>query len=352
MPDDELPQSICSNCTVKVQEAFGYKKMCEESDEKLRTYLRTRMECESRLFGDIDVPTNSREIEKIHINDLFAHADLLDENLHDDNDVDDNTHDFDYDYGSDTPNFDGDDDDDNDDEDDDDNDDFQDNKSSKTKKMTTDHRGDNCNASKSQYKMGEDFQVLNNAKKINGRYQCEMCEKTLADRRTFLLHSRLHLGIGLKHCDICGKGFAKKNHLDRHRIIHTRKNTKAMKRNRSNESNCDESAEATKSRKSTVKVRTNTKSAAVENSNRVDEARQSTAASPTNEKTNIKQEKPTTGHLPENNQSANTSNISADGSEQDELSLLNSATPVGGGRLQCPICPRNYCSFIYCRNLN
>lgn len=41
----------------------------------------------------------------------------------------------------------------------------------------------------------EDFRLANNAKKINGRFECEKCGKTLADRRTLILHLRLHLGI-------------------------------------------------------------------------------------------------------------------------------------------------------------
>lgn len=170
--------------------------MCEESDEKLRAYLRTRMECESQLFDQIDEQSNSPEIEKIHINDLFSHDDLLDENNID-------THDFD-DFGSDTQNFDG-----GGDDDDDDSDYEPESDENETKKtQTVEHSdGNQSPVSKSQYKMGEDFQVLNKAKQVNGRYQCEMCEKTLADRRTFLLHTRLHLGKNLKHCDICGKAF-------------------------------------------------------------------------------------------------------------------------------------------------
>lgn len=207
MPDDELPQSICSNCTVKVQEAFSYKKMCEDSDEKLRAYLRTRMECESKLFVQIDeLHANSPEIEKIHINDLFSHDDLLDENNLDDDD----THDFDG-FGSDTQNFDDNGDGGGDDDGDSDyvpsDDDSQEDKKTKKKETVVEHsNGNHSSVPKSEYKMGEDFQVLRSARQVNGRYQCEMCEKTLADRRTFLLHTRLHLGKNLKHCDICGKG--------------------------------------------------------------------------------------------------------------------------------------------------
>lgn len=69
--------------------------------------------------------------------------------------------------------------------------------------------------------MEDEFLITNRAKRVNGRYQCELCEKSLADRRTFLLHTRLHLGKNLKHCDICGRGFAKQNHLNRHLNTHS-----------------------------------------------------------------------------------------------------------------------------------
>lgn len=173
MPDDELPQSICSNCTVKVQEAFSYKKMCEENDGKLREYVRARMECESIMFEHTNEQTNSPEIEKIHINDFFAHDGLLDEN---------DQHDFVVDYGSDTRI------DDYIESSDSEDDAIQDKKKTKKNNMTLEIS--TADASKSQYKMGEDFQVLNNARKVNGRYQCERCDKSLADRRTFLLHTR------------------------------------------------------------------------------------------------------------------------------------------------------------------
>ncbi|XP_037040901.1 zinc finger protein 84-like isoform X2 [Bradysia coprophila] len=55
---------------------------------------------------------------------------------------------------------------------------------------------------------------------INGRYQCGKCDKSLVDRQTFRLHFRLHSGKNLKRCPICGTGFAKNNHLDRHVALH------------------------------------------------------------------------------------------------------------------------------------
>lgn len=330
MPDDDLPQNICTNCTVKVQEAFSYKKMCEENDEKLRAYLRSRIVCEPQLFGETNEQhTSSPEIEKIHISDLFVPDDLLDEHddLHDDDDDDDdfgnNTHDIDY--GSDTRNFDDDGaaDDDDDDDDDYEDDEIQIKKRAKKTKTTTEQS--EGNVTRSEYRMGEDFQVLNNAKKINGRYQCEMCEKTLADRRTFLLHTRLHLGKNLKHCDICGKGFAKKNHLDRHLAVHMRKGSKAIKRKRATEFSGD-------------KKRACKKPAALESSHPGDSANSVAEVADANTtigNTTIKQEKPAN-----DNEQLPNANAAADVGDQDEMNLVKSAVQVSGGRIQCPICPR------------
>lgn len=55
---------------------------------------------------------------------------------------------------------------------------------------------------------------------VDGRYKCGKCDKSLVDKRTFKLHFRLHTGKNLKRCPICGTGFAKNNHLDRHVTLH------------------------------------------------------------------------------------------------------------------------------------
>lgn len=63
-------------------------------------------------------------------------------------------------------------------------------------------------------------------KMINGRLQCHLCEKTLADRKTLKHHIRLHTGKNLKKCTICGRGFTKPNHLERHMRCHEKKEYK------------------------------------------------------------------------------------------------------------------------------
>lgn len=61
---------------------------------------------------------------------------------------------------------------------------------------------------------------------IDGRIICHICEKSLGDRRTLKLHLRLHTGKHLKKCKTCGRGFAKKSHLDRHMMSHIKKEYK------------------------------------------------------------------------------------------------------------------------------
>lgn len=71
-----------------------------------------------------------------------------------------------------------------------------------------------------QYTNKPDDDIEEEYEIINGRYQCGKCDKSLVDRQTFRLHFRLHTGKNLKRCPICGTGFAKNNHLDRHVALH------------------------------------------------------------------------------------------------------------------------------------
>lgn len=71
-------------------------------------------------------------------------------------------------------------------------------------------------------KVDDDDELLK-PKIINGRLQCHLCEKTLADRKTLKHHIRLHTGKNLKKCTICGRGFTKPNHLERHMRCHEKK---------------------------------------------------------------------------------------------------------------------------------
>lgn len=50
--------------------------------------------------------------------------------------------------------------------------------------------------------------------------QCPICPRTLSQRKILRLHLRSHLGKNLKHCEICGRGFAKGSNLNRHKLLH------------------------------------------------------------------------------------------------------------------------------------
>lgn len=66
----------------------------------------------------------------------------------------------------------------------------------------------------------EDVKLVARAQCVDGRWVCEICRKTFADRTTLKLHIRVHLGINLKQCPVCPKGFAKQSFLDFHMKSH------------------------------------------------------------------------------------------------------------------------------------
>lgn len=69
----------------------------------------------------------------------------------------------------------------------------------------------------------EDKQLVERSNVVDGRYECEFCMKTLANRTTLKYHLRLHLQKHLLKCDICQQGFSKKSHLKRHLKTHIKK---------------------------------------------------------------------------------------------------------------------------------
>lgn len=139
-----------------------------------------------------------------------------------------------------------------------------------------------------------DIEMVNRAKLVNGRFQCELCEKSLADRRTFLLHTRLHLNYKLKHCSICGRGFAKQNHLSRHKKIHEKSKEKKRKIRSAIETEIKTSIPS-------LCITSNSNEISVENTD----------------------------------EEKNTDNDNDD----KELKLINSAKEIDG-RLQCPVCDK------------
>ncbi|XP_031621230.1 zinc finger protein 420-like [Contarinia nasturtii] len=272
LPDDALPQTICSNCTNKAQESFHFKNMCIDSNDNLMKLI---------IHGDRIVKTENDAEETVIVPELVQVSciqdDLFDENVDHDNDNDDDD------------NFNC-------------NDDIHEDTGGEG--TSSDESQKSCQKSKETHELDEDFQLVNRAQRINNRYQCELCDKSLADRRTFLLHIRLHLGKNLKHCNICDRGFAKQNHLDRHKATHE-KSTKNKVLRKTN---------IAKPRNTQVC----TSKTVLEEFNE-DERGENTT------KTTV------------DNNSNSTKSINTASIDDEELQLINSAKEING-RLQCPIC--------------
>lgn len=49
-------------------------------------------------------------------------------------------------------------------------------------------------------------------------YQCETCSKTFLNKRNFVAHCRLHSGEKLFRCNVCHKGYNRKEHLKYHQV--------------------------------------------------------------------------------------------------------------------------------------
>lgn len=235
-PHDELPQLICADCMDKVKQTIYFKELVLKSYDYLRNYLNES----SMIKTENEIDLNEVDLipELVQVPG-YTQNDLLDEN---------------------------------------------------TDEELTDKHEDKCDG---ESEIEEDLYIVKKAKKVNGRYKCDLCEKTLADRRTFLLHIRLHLGKNLKHCDICARRFAKQNHLDRHKTTHFREHLKEQ----------NPLSERTK--------RTRIKCSPKYSNQYPHET--------------VSEEKP-----------VEKKSIPID---EEETQLLNSAKEVNG-RLQCPICPK------------
>lgn len=194
MHNDGFPQLICSECLFQVQQAYNYKQMCEASDAKLREFLHkneTSMETELVASGMHDVTYDSIFVTDFNgVDDPLNHEDFDSGPAADFSD----SH-VDTDFQSAFSELD-------------------------TKQILPLTTVDSVPVS--QEDDDEDFRMVRQAKKVNGRFQCEKCPKTLADRKTYLLHVRLHLQKNLKRCLTCGRGFAKQNHLNRHMATHSK----------------------------------------------------------------------------------------------------------------------------------
>lgn len=71
----------------------------------------------------------------------------------------------------------------------------------------------------------EDAKIAERAQCVNGRYICEFCNNSFAERISLKFHIRIHLGINLKKCPFCDRGFSRQGHLQQHIKINHSKNS-------------------------------------------------------------------------------------------------------------------------------
>lgn len=127
---------------IMAKQAYIYKKMCEASDIKLRQYLKVQSNIKTEM--EID-ESNSPELHVIDFFDFNTRDDLLDENCDDDDDDDE------------TENI------------------IQPNQ----RNILDNNESEIKDISRTPNK-SEEFLLVDRAKIVDGRYLCEICQKTLA----------------------------------------------------------------------------------------------------------------------------------------------------------------------------
>lgn len=246
-----MPDKICRNCIQKLHIAYAFKKTCEDSDIKLREYVKMQLpnfmpsikKENNNLIDDISIDIKpeiiTQDLDPLNepIFDVNEHFDL--DHFNDGggagiiSDSCDDPKDLDYVCNSGGKarsrrnvikcyKY--------DDDDDDDMDSINDTTTTMTtnttvatiaaasattidsnykKKIKKKNLDVDYNASEDDdnKNLDDDEEMLvEKAKRINGRFNCQFCEKTLCDRRTLKLHIRLHTGKNLKRCTICNRG--------------------------------------------------------------------------------------------------------------------------------------------------
>lgn len=213
---------MCRQCISDLQLAFEYKKRCEESDVKLRTFFEKRFPGAIVKVEGSDNKTEEANadhpLEEHWLEDGLSRNTSTSENDadspmsdNDDKEYKSSTLDDHIDGGT---------------------------SISSSEDATSNHDNDD-----------EDNEIVARAQCVNGRWPCEICKKSLADPKTLKLHIRRHLGKKLKQCSLCDKKFAKQNHLNRHMHSHsdgrrrstrqtTRKAAKEERTSSANEEQC------------------------------------------------------------------------------------------------------------------
>lgn len=77
--------------------------------------------------------------------------------------------------------------------------------------------------------MDEDAKIADRAQCINGRYICQYCSNSFAERISLKFHIRIHLGINLHPCPQCERAFSRVSYLQQHVRTNHSKNSPCPK---------------------------------------------------------------------------------------------------------------------------
>lgn len=199
-------------CLHQVQQAFGFKQICEATDDKLRKFApnvkNENEECSTDLIS---------EPETIHVSEISVMEQSdneLDDEIKNESIVPDCSDGFDNDSNL--------------------------CQESMEKKTRVTEKIDTINVEEVRLKDIDENTLMEQTQIINGRYKCVICTKSLGARKSYRLHLRLHIGKNLRRCNVCERGFAKKSHLDRHLLTHK----KIVKCNNGHESKCSQAQQS------------------------------------------------------------------------------------------------------------
>lgn len=214
--NDGMPNKLCTECTQQVNTAYMFKLKCEQSDNTLRTYIHGKNPVSSiKMENDYhNMPMMIKpEITLVEDDPLHAQHFFVDSNSGEFQrieGIDEDEKNYDGDDYDDFEGADNDYDDDEDDDDDDDDEDDDENDGGENEYHEA------SNSSKVHYNNQGSIDVpadfdetkinYREARNVDGRYNCPLCEKTLCDAKGLKLHIRLHTGNNLKRCCICNRG--------------------------------------------------------------------------------------------------------------------------------------------------
>lgn len=279
-------------CLHQVQQAFGFKQVCEATDEKLRKYAADAVKIENE-----ECEVSICEPETIHVSEISV-TELNDEiknesivpNGFDECEKDSNSYSESIENTGSTEDIDA------------------------IKVVEVPLKD-----------VDDERTLMERTQIINGRYQCVLCSKSLGARKSYRLHLRLHIGKNLRRCNVCERGFAKKSHLDRHLLTH-KKIVKSSVKQTVNES----STEHFESETDLVAAQSPCENVCDSvdgdgmgnNSNYAQDGNESTLKKPIRI---------------ESSESEGPIRIPLD---EEELKWVKKAKKIDSGRWQCPLCPK------------